>query len=492
MSERESVEVERELANSVFAWLQSDGDELPPPLNMRAKEILTELQSTPDDLPQIRSIIDEFEEAYQMPLRIYVSGFEEAVVRQLDDEGILEEARSFLHLKLIAAPLDSLESVAQPVAELPTRVEPRNIAASGIARRRPGRPRKAREPLPTVNNLDEPTDGDLAEISNFELEHITEAQVEKLAGTRLDADQVKQYLREIGKYRLLSAEEEVTLAKGIEAGLFARERLDLDDGTLPPEDIRDLEILALIGEEYKSRFINSNLRLVVSIAKKYTGRGMLFLDLIQEGNLGLMRAVEKFNYEKGYKFSTYATWWVRQAVTRAMADQARTIRIPVHMVEVMNKMARVQRQMLQDLGREPTTDELAKELDMSREKVMEVQRYGRNPISLHMPIGDESSTEFGDLIEDTSDEANTAERGINYETLDAINHVLDTLSEREATVIRMRIGLYDGEPKTLDEIGKLYGLTRERIRQIESKTMSKMRHPSRSHMLVGLKQLGIG
>jgi len=295
------------------------------------------------------------------------------------------------------------------------------------------------------------------------------------------ADPVKDYLKQIGKVPLLNAEQEVELAKRIEAGLFAEEKLNSGD-KIPAQLRRELEWIAEDGRRAKNHLLEANLRLVVSLAKRYTGRGMLFLDLIQEGNLGLIRAVEKFDYTKGYKFSTYATWWIRQAITRAMADQARTIRIPVHMVEVINKLARVQRQMLQDLGREPTPEELAKELDMTPEKVVEVQKYGREPISLHTPLGEDGDSEFGDLIEDS--EAVVPADAVSFTLLqEQLHQVLDTLSEREAGVVSMRFGLTDGQPKTLDEIGKVYGVTRERIRQIESKTMSKLRHPSRSQVL---------
>ncbi|WP_433700297.1 RNA polymerase sigma factor [Nocardiopsis sp. CA-288880] len=296
------------------------------------------------------------------------------------------------------------------------------------------------------------------------------------------ADPVKDYLKQIGKVPLLNAEQEVELAKRIEAGLFAEEKLS-DEADILTFELRDeLEWIAEDGGRAKKHLLEANLRLVVSLAKRYTGRGMLFLDLIQEGNLGLIRAVEKFDYTKGFKFSTYATWWIRQAITRAMADQARTIRIPVHMVEVINKLARVQRQMLQDLGREPTPEELAKELDMTPEKVVEVQKYGREPISLHTPLGEDGDSEFGDLIEDS--EAIQPGEAVSFTLLqEQLHSVLDTLSEREAGVVSMRFGLTDGQPKTLDEIGKVYGVTRERIRQIESKTMSKLRHPSRSQVL---------
>ena len=295
------------------------------------------------------------------------------------------------------------------------------------------------------------------------------------------ADPVKDYLKQIGKVALLNAEDEVVLAKRIEAGLFAEEKLD-SGGIKDKKFLKDLGWIAEDGHRAKNHLLEANLRLVVSLAKRYTGRGMLFLDLIQEGNLGLIRAVEKFDYTKGYKFSTYATWWIRQAITRAMADQARTIRIPVHMVEVINKLARVQRQMLQDLGREPTPEELARELDMTPEKVVEVQKYGREPISLHTPLGEDGDSEFGDLIEDS--EAIVPSDAVSFTLLqEQLESVLDTLSERERGVVRMRFGLTDGQPKTLDEIGHVYGVTRERIRQIESKTMSKLRHPSRSQVL---------
>lgn len=295
------------------------------------------------------------------------------------------------------------------------------------------------------------------------------------------ADPVKDYLKQIGKVALLNAAEEVELAMRIEAGLFAEEKLSTEKG-LPKKLERELKWVARDGQRAKSHLLGANLRLVVSLAKRYTGRGMQFLDLIQEGNLGLIRAVEKFDYTKGFKFSTYATWWIRQAITRAMADQARTIRIPVHMVEVINKLARVQRQMLQDLGREPTPEELSRELDMTPEKVVEVQKYGREPISLHTPLGEDGDSEFGDLIEDT--EAVVPADAVGFTMLQQqLEQLLDSLSEREAGVIRMRFGLGDGMPKTLDQIGDTFGVTRERIRQIESKTMAKLRHPSRSQQL---------
>ena len=314
-----------------------------------------------------------------------------------------------------------------------------------------------------------------------------DAPAQQVVTAGATADPVKDYLKQIGKVALLNAAQEVELAERIEAGLYAEQKLKSDEsyrdknGRLTKAG-RELTMIADDGRAAKDHLLEANLRLVVSLAKRYPGRGMPFLDLIQEGNLGLIRAVEKFDYAKGYKFSTYATWWIRQAITRAMADQARTIRIPVHMVEVINKLARVQRQMLQDLGREPTPEELAKELDMTPEKVVEVQKYGREPISLHTPLGEDGDSEFGDLIEDS--EAVVPADAVSFTLLqEQLHSVLDTLSEREAGVVSMRFGLEDGQPKTLDEIGKVYGVTRERIRQIESKTMSKLRHPSRSQVL---------
>ncbi|WP_425577220.1 RNA polymerase sigma factor [Nesterenkonia rhizosphaerae] len=328
------------------------------------------------------------------------------------------------------------------------------------------------------NEEDESSSGRGFVISNADDDDAPAVQVVSAGAT---ADPVKDYLKQIGKVALLNAEQEVDLALRIEAGLFAEHKLATDEIT-DRRLKRDLELIVADGKKAKNHLLEANLRLVVSLAKRYTGRGMLFLDLIQEGNLGLIRAVEKFDYTKGFKFSTYATWWIRQAITRAMADQARTIRIPVHMVEVINKLARVQRQMLQDLGREPTPEELAQELDMTPEKVVEVQKYGREPISLHTPLGEDGDSEFGDLIEDS--EAVVPSDAVSFTLLqEQLHSVLDTLAEREAGVVAMRFGLTDGQPKTLDEIGKVYGVTRERIRQIESKTMSKLRHPSRSQVL---------
>ena len=304
----------------------------------------------------------------------------------------------------------------------------------------------------------------------------------RAAAPDASADPVKDYLKQIGKVRLLNAAQEVELAKRIEAGLFAEEKLAKGSEVLRADQSIDLEQVAEDGRRAKDDLVAANLRLVVSLARRYTGRGMLFLDLIQEGNLGLIRGVEKFDYTRGYKFSTYATWWIRQAITRAMSDQARTIRLPAHIVEVISKLTRLQRQMLQDLGREATPEELAVELDMTPEKVIEVLKYGREPISLHTPLGEDGDSELGDLIEDSG--AIQPGEAVSFTMLqEQLQSILDTLSEREAGVVSMRFGLTDGQPKTLDEIGKVYGVTRERIRQIESKTMSKLRHPSRSQLL---------
>ncbi len=333
----------------------------------------------------------------------------------------------------------------------------------------------------------EPTEKDKASGDFVWDEDESEAlrQARKDAELTASADSVRAYLKQIGKVALLNAEEEVELAKRIEAGLYCTQlmtELTEKGEKLPAAQRRDYQWICRDGDRAKNHLLEANLRLVVSLAKRYTGRGMAFLDLIQEGNLGLIRAVEKFDYTKGYKFSTYATWWIRQAITRAMADQARTIRIPVHMVEVINKLGRIQRELLQDLGREPTPEELAKEMDITPEKVLEIQQYAREPISLDQTIGDEGDSQLGDFIEDS--EAVVAVDAVSFTLLqDQLQSVLETLSEREAGVVRLRFGLTDGQPRTLDEIGQVYGVTRERIRQIESKTMSKLRHPSRSQVL---------
>jgi RNA polymerase primary sigma factor len=378
-----------------------------------------------------------------------------------------------------AGPKAAAKRAAEPAAKKAT--------AKGTA----SKPDDAAGAVPAADEIDpevivegdapEPAEGEEAEGFVIADDDEEDAPAQQVATAGATADPVKDYLKQIGKVALLNAEQEVQLAKRIEAGLFSEEKLNSGE-KFAPKLKKELDWIAEDGRRAKNHLLEANLRLVVSLAKRYTGRGMLFLDLIQEGNLGLIRAVEKFDYTKGYKFSTYATWWIRQAITRAMADQARTIRIPVHMVEVINKLARVQRQMLQDLGREPTPEELAKELDMTPEKVVEVQKYGREPISLHTPLGEDGDSEFGDLIEDS--EAVVPADAVSFTLLqEQLHSVLDTLSEREAGVVSMRFGLTDGQPKTLDEIGKVYGVTRERIRQIESKTMSKLRHPSRSQVL---------
>jgi RNA polymerase primary sigma factor len=345
------------------------------------------------------------------------------------------------------------------------------------------------EPTPATEDEDvpEPSEKDKASGDFVWDEEESEAlrQARKDAELTASADSVRAYLKQIGKVALLNAEEEVELAKRIEAGLYCTQLMSefVEKGEkLPAAQRRDYQWICRDGDRAKNHLLEANLRLVVSLAKRYTGRGMAFLDLIQEGNLGLIRAVEKFDYTKGYKFSTYATWWIRQAITRAMADQARTIRIPVHMVEVINKLGRIQRELLQDLGREPTPEELAKEMDITPEKVLEIQQYAREPISLDQTIGDEGDSQLGDFIEDS--EAVVAVDAVSFTLLqDQLQSVLETLSEREAGVVRLRFGLTDGQPRTLDEIGQVYGVTRERIRQIESKTMSKLRHPSRSQVL---------
>jgi RNA polymerase primary sigma factor len=344
-----------------------------------------------------------------------------------------------------------------------------------------------KKPAAGDEDIAEPSEKDKASGDFVWDEEESEAlrQARKDAELTASADSVRAYLKQIGKVALLNAEEEVELAKRIEAGLYATQLMaELSDKgeKLPAAQRRDMMWICRDGDRAKNHLLEANLRLVVSLAKRYTGRGMAFLDLIQEGNLGLIRAVEKFDYTKGYKFSTYATWWIRQAITRAMADQARTIRIPVHMVEVINKLGRIQRELLQDLGREPTPEELAKEMDITPEKVLEIQQYAREPISLDQTIGDEGDSQLGDFIEDS--EAVVAVDAVSFTLLqDQLQSVLETLSEREAGVVRLRFGLTDGQPRTLDEIGQVYGVTRERIRQIESKTMSKLRHPSRSQVL---------
>jgi RNA polymerase primary sigma factor len=405
----------------------------------------------------------------------------EDAVEDLDGEPDIEVGED-LEIDAAELVLDDLEEVAADVedavlvpagaedAETPT---PAVIAAAPAA--------------DDDEDIAEPTEKDKASGDFVWDEDESEAlrQARKDAELTASADSVRAYLKQIGKVALLNAEEEVELAKRIEAGLYATQlmtELTERGDKLPAAQRRDMVWICRDGDRAKNHLLEANLRLVVSLAKRYTGRGMAFLDLIQEGNLGLIRAVEKFDYTKGYKFSTYATWWIRQAITRAMADQARTIRIPVHMVEVINKLGRIQRELLQDLGREPTPEELAKEMDITPEKVLEIQQYAREPISLDQTIGDEGDSQLGDFIEDS--EAVVAVDAVSFTLLqDQLQSVLETLSEREAGVVRLRFGLTDGQPRTLDEIGQVYGVTRERIRQIESKTMSKLRHPSRSQVL---------
>ncbi|SHG72377.1 RNA polymerase, sigma 70 subunit, RpoD [Jatrophihabitans endophyticus] len=375
------------------------------------------------------------------------------------------------------------KAAARPAAKAPAKKATKQAGADGTA----AEGADAAAPAEGA----EGAEGAAAEGGDFSWDEEAEEESEALRQARKDAemtasaDSVRAYLKQIGKVALLNAEEEVDLAKRIEAGLYAAERVrqaEEANEKLATQMRRDLRWIVRDGERAKNHLLEANLRLVVSLAKRYTGRGMAFLDLIQEGNLGLIRAVEKFDYTKGYKFSTYATWWIRQAITRAMADQARTIRIPVHMVEVINKLGRIQRELLQDLGREPTPEELAKEMDITPDKVLEIQQYAREPISLDQTIGDEGDSQLGDFIEDS--EAVVAVDAVSFTLLqDQLQSVLQTLSEREAGVVKLRFGLTDGQPRTLDEIGQVYGVTRERIRQIESKTMSKLRHPSRSQVL---------
>ena len=405
-----------------------------------------------------------------------------------DQEGAAPAKKAAATSVKDATPAAAAKKAAAPARTTTTGRPPRAARTTTDGEGRRPRRRRCRSrrghARPTGLPEEEPTElpeGEEAESFTLSDDDEEDAPAQQVATAGATADPVKDYLKQIGKVALLNAEQEVELAKRIEAGLFAEEKINSSE-KFAPKLKKELDWIAEDGRRAKNHLLEANLRLVVSLAKRYTGRGMLFLDLIQEGNLGLIRAVEKFDYTKGYKFSTYATWWIRQAITRAMADQARTIRIPVHMVEVINKLARVQRQMLQDLGREPTPEELAKELDMTPEKVVEVQKYGREPISLHTPLGEDGDSEFGDLIEDS--EAVVPADAVSFTLLqEQLHSVLDTLSEREAGVVSMRFGLTDGQPKTLDEIGKVYGVTRERIRQIESKTMSKLRHPSRSQVL---------
>ena len=401
---------------------------------------------------------------------------------ELETADDLEAEPEVLDVEEVEVDLEDLEVAdEEPVVDEASEEE----AAEGEAV--PVAEAAAEVPAAEDDDIAEPSEKDKASGDFVWDEEESEAlrQARKDAELTASADSVRAYLKQIGKVALLNAEEEVELAKRIEAGLYATQlmtELAEKGEKLPAAQRRDMSWICRDGDRAKNHLLEANLRLVVSLAKRYTGRGMAFLDLIQEGNLGLIRAVEKFDYTKGYKFSTYATWWIRQAITRAMADQARTIRIPVHMVEVINKLGRIQRELLQDLGREPTPEELAKEMDITPEKVLEIQQYAREPISLDQTIGDEGDSQLGDFIEDS--EAVVAVDAVSFTLLqDQLQSVLATLSEREAGVVRLRFGLTDGQPRTLDEIGQVYGVTRERIRQIESKTMSKLRHPSRSQVL---------
>jgi RNA polymerase primary sigma factor len=408
-----------------------------------------------------------------------VEGVDETAAEEIDGEPDLE-AEPVEEIDVADLSLDDLEDDAAPEADAEPSDGDDEAEAAPVAK-------KAKAPADEDEDISEPTEKDKASGDFVWDEDESEAlrQARKDAELTASADSVRAYLKQIGKVALLNAEEEVELAKRIEAGLYATQLMTelVERGDkLPAAQRRDMMWICRDGDRAKNHLLEANLRLVVSLAKRYTGRGMAFLDLIQEGNLGLIRAVEKFDYTKGYKFSTYATWWIRQAITRAMADQARTIRIPVHMVEVINKLGRIQRELLQDLGREPTPEELAKEMDITPEKVLEIQQYAREPISLDQTIGDEGDSQLGDFIEDS--EAVVAVDAVSFTLLqDQLQSVLETLSEREAGVVRLRFGLTDGQPRTLDEIGQVYGVTRERIRQIESKTMSKLRHPSRSQVL---------
>ncbi|MCV7108041.1 RNA polymerase sigma factor [Mycolicibacterium chitae] len=409
-----------------------------------------------------------------------------ATAGAVDTDGAAEDLDTDIE-DLEAEPGDELEADAELETDDLEELDDEESGAEESGTAAGAKKTKAAKEDDDEDEIAEPSEKDKASGDFVWDEEESEAlrQARKDAELTASADSVRAYLKQIGKVALLNAEEEVELAKRIEAGLYATQLMSelVEKGEkLPAAQRRDMQWICRDGDRAKNHLLEANLRLVVSLAKRYTGRGMAFLDLIQEGNLGLIRAVEKFDYTKGYKFSTYATWWIRQAITRAMADQARTIRIPVHMVEVINKLGRIQRELLQDLGREPTPEELAKEMDITPEKVLEIQQYAREPISLDQTIGDEGDSQLGDFIEDS--EAVVAVDAVSFTLLqDQLQSVLETLSEREAGVVRLRFGLTDGQPRTLDEIGQVYGVTRERIRQIESKTMSKLRHPSRSQVL---------
>jgi RNA polymerase primary sigma factor len=470
--------------------------EAPPPARSRSKKAAAPATAN-GAAAKAEETIDELE-AQETIDELGAEDLEDA---EPDDELEVEEAdlevedadleveEADLEVEDADLDLEDLEDAVEDVEGVEVAIDEDTEAALAEPGPEPEAVAGAGEELPAADEeeIAEPSEKDKASGDFVWDEEESEAlrQARKDAELTASADSVRAYLKQIGKVALLNAEEEVELAKRIEAGLYATQLMTelADKGEkLPAPQRRDMMWICRDGERAKNHLLEANLRLVVSLAKRYTGRGMAFLDLIQEGNLGLIRAVEKFDYTKGYKFSTYATWWIRQAITRAMADQARTIRIPVHMVEVINKLGRIQRELLQDLGREPTPEELAKEMDITPEKVLEIQQYAREPISLDQTIGDEGDSQLGDFIEDS--EAVVAVDAVSFTLLqDQLQSVLETLSEREAGVVRLRFGLTDGQPRTLDEIGQVYGVTRERIRQIESKTMSKLRHPSRSQVL---------
>jgi RNA polymerase primary sigma factor len=447
-----------------------------------AKKTRAPAKSAPAKKPSGRGTKAASKKAAPEEPEANVEALDSDTAEDFDAEPDLSEPGDDIDIEAVDLNLDDLEEDVAPDGEdadlAPAETEDSEAVPAAAA---------SEAPADEEEEIAEPTEKDKASGDFVWDEDESEAlrQARKDAELTASADSVRAYLKQIGKVALLNAEEEVELAKRIEAGLYATQLMTelLERGDkLPAAHRRDMMWICRDGDRAKNHLLEANLRLVVSLAKRYTGRGMAFLDLIQEGNLGLIRAVEKFDYTKGYKFSTYATWWIRQAITRAMADQARTIRIPVHMVEVINKLGRIQRELLQDLGREPTPEELAKEMDITPEKVLEIQQYAREPISLDQTIGDEGDSQLGDFIEDS--EAVVAVDAVSFTLLqDQLQSVLETLSEREAGVVRLRFGLTDGQPRTLDEIGQVYGVTRERIRQIESKTMSKLRHPSRSQVL---------
>lgn len=482
------------LANGLFAWLQATHEDGPPILSETAHSRLTEVfQVDPQDLPAVRDLLNQQPPDHVLPLRLYISGFEESIVRQLDADEVLNQAvfsfveqhREHVH------PAPQVEPEVTPEPPVPVieiSPKPAAIARAGVRRARPRIPvnkqpvvraPQRHKATPTASKPELP--GDLQ--VPFDIKDADAEQ--KLTHVPLDGDNIKQWLKEIGKVPLLNAEQEVELTKSIEAGLLAEERLEQLGDELTAEQRSELEVLVQLGQSSYERMLVSNLRLVVSIAKRYNGRGLAFLDLAQEGNLGLIRAVQKYDYTKGFKFSTYATWWVRQAIVRALADQGRAIRLPVHVVEARNRIGAYKRQFVVDMGREPTANEIASEFNMSIEEVTDFHNYTLPIISLETPLDDDGH-ELQDIFADESAGSDVGRAGSAFVVSDAIERALETLTERENTVIRMRLGLNDGQPRTLDEVGKVLGVTKERVRQIEAKTMSKLRHPSRSHLLTGL------